>query len=140
MSGCACWACITTPCPVRVRGAPTPSHALPHSAPRCCTVTGARVTPVVAFVADDLPDLSALEPNADEVQAVFSLTLEQLTDPAQITQQDIGVRGSVPVFGAGPAPVWGLTAYILDRVLRELVLPCVERGGGAGGASAAARL
>ena len=33
----------------------------------------------------------------------------------------------MPVFTAGPERVWGLTAYILDRVLSEVVLPSLPK-------------
>lgn len=35
----------------------------------------------------------------------------------------------VPVFTGGPAPVWGLTALLLDRLLERAVLPALQRSG-----------
>lgn len=80
-------------------------------------ITGVAVTPVVGFLGEI--NVSALEPSPDEIDAIFTLTLEDLTDPAKRNVQDHGVRGSIPIFDAGPYPVWGLTAYILAGVLEE---------------------
>lgn len=86
-------------------------------------ITGAHVTPAVAFLRTPLDVLDDLSPNPAEVDNLFTLTLAQLSDPGQRSMQDLGIRGHVPVFQAGPVPVWGLTAYILDGVLREVVFP-----------------
>lgn len=35
----------------------------------------------------------------------------------------------MPSYTGGPAVVWGLTAYILDRVLRDVLLPSLRSAG-----------
>ena len=92
------------------------------------SINGLRVTPIVGYL-DALPDLSTLPWSRAEIDTVFTLTLRELTDPAQRQTMTLGVR-RVPSFTAGPFPVWGLTAFILDEVLREallLPLPAIER-------------
>lgn len=91
------------------------------------SITGVRVTPVVGFVGE-LGDLSGLTLAPSEIDVAFTLSLAQLVDPQQRALQQLGSR-KAPVFRAGPYPVWGLTAFILDEVLREalgLFLPPVE--------------
>lgn len=82
-------------------------------------ITGVHVTPVVGFLGD--VDPGHLVPNPDEIDAIFTLTLEELVDPARRYEQYHGPRGPIPVFDAGPFPVWGLTAYILEGVLKEVL-------------------
>lgn len=81
------------------------------------SITQLRVTPVVAYVGA-LDDPRDLHTNAHEIDESFVLTLPQLMDPARREVQQLGPR-KAPVFTAGPHPVWGLTALILDEVLRE---------------------
>lgn len=33
-----------------------------------------------------------------------------------------GISSRLKVFNAGPHPVWGLTAYMLDEFLRDIIL------------------
>jgi hypothetical protein len=72
-----------------------------------------------------LGDLSRLHPNADEVAAVFTLSLQHLLDPRNRGSQNLGFRGNVPVFHGGPKPVWGLTAYILASFLDDVLSPAL---------------
>ncbi len=81
-------------------------------------ITGVPVTPVVGFLGA-LDGLSGFEPQPEEIAAVFALSLDQLLDPEESTLVTYGTRGPYPVFNAGPAPVWGLTAWILAVFLRE---------------------
>jgi nudix motif 8 len=90
-------------------------------------ITGVPVTPVAGFVGE-LGDLSVLAPNPREIDRVFALTLAELRDPSHREIQDFGPRGRLPVFTAGPDPVWGLTAYILDHFLSEVVHGLSELG------------
>ena len=56
---------------------------------------------------------------------MFALPLSSLVDPAHRTLETLG-RHRAPRFTAGPHPVWGLTAFILDEFLRDglgLALP-----------------
>lgn len=79
-------------------------------------ITGMGVTPVVGYVGD--VDVARLTLSAAEIDVAFALPLSSLVDPAFRTAQRLGPR-KAPVFSAGPFPVWGLTAYILDELLRE---------------------
>ena len=83
-------------------------------------ITGVAVTSIVGFLGE-LGDLSELVLAPDEIQQAFTLTFEQLLDPDTRHQVHYEPRGVYPVFEAGPAPVWGLTAYILGEVLEELL-------------------
>jgi nudix motif 8 len=80
-------------------------------------ITGVVVTPVLGFVEGDL-DLGTLRLSPHEIDEAFALTLAQLVDPSHRQTQQLGSRRA-PVFSAGPHPVWGLTAWVLDEVLRE---------------------
>jgi 8-oxo-dGTP pyrophosphatase MutT (NUDIX family) len=81
-----------------------------------------RVTPVVGFLGD-LDDPRALRHNTHEIDDTFVLSIPQLVDSEHRQLQQLGPR-QAPLFSAGPYPVWGLTAIILDDVLREaLALP-----------------
>jgi nudix motif 8 len=95
-------------------------------------ITGVHVTPVIGFLGE--VSLASLTPSPHEIDEVFTLALPALVDPARRYQQDYGPRGCLQVFDAGPWPVWGLTAYILEGVLKELLgleLPAVPtRPGG----------
>jgi 8-oxo-dGTP pyrophosphatase MutT (NUDIX family) len=81
-------------------------------------ITGVPVTPVVGFLGE-LGDLSVLQPQPEEIADVFALGFDQILDPAESSLVTYGTRGPYPVFNAGPAPVWGLTAWILAVFLRE---------------------
>jgi nudix motif 8 len=84
-------------------------------------ITGVRVSPVVAFVGDVDPDRLSVQ--REEVEVAFALALDQLVHPSLRSTQVLGPR-KAPRFAGGPHPVWGLTALILDEVLREvLALP-----------------
>jgi nudix motif 8 len=79
-------------------------------------ITGVGVSPVVGFVGDI--DVGALRVAPAEIDVAFALPLTALIDPRHRVLQTLG-RHRAPRFTAGPHPVWGLTAYILDEFLRE---------------------
>lgn len=79
-------------------------------------ITGVAVTPVVGYVGS--LDIGALRLSRDEIDEAFALSLDELVDPAHRKAQTLGTRVA-PLFSAGPHPVWGLTAWILDEVMRE---------------------
>jgi len=103
--------------------------------PDAVAVTGTHVSVVLAAL--PLParaDLAVCRAPPAEVQSVFSLSLRALCDPAQHSwrwhAQRAGRPGLfLPVFVGGPAPVWGLTAYILHQFLADTVLPEASAGG-----------
>lgn len=80
------------------------------------SITGLRVTPVLGFVGELDPARLSLRPG--EVEDAFALTLDELVDPGKRATQRLGDLRA-PYFAAGPHPIWGLTALILDEVLRE---------------------
>lgn len=110
------------------------------------SVVGMPVTPILGFMEDDVADFGAFNPSAQEVDRVFTRTVEQLLDPQYKTYETLtrsnGVKVRMPVFG-GPASngydeknnvtavtpynsderIWGLTALILDAVLQNIILP-----------------
>ena len=89
-------------------------------------ITGVGVTPVIGYVGD--VDVATLTLSRAEIDVAFTLSVTALSDPLHRTAQSLGPR-KAPVFSAGPFPVWGLTAYILDELLREaLGLPLPHLG------------
>mmetsp|Transcript_23748 Transcript_23748/g.59917 ORF Transcript_23748/g.59917 Transcript_23748/m.59917 type:complete len:281 (-) Transcript_23748:222-1064(-) len=61
-----------------------------------------------------------------EVSDVFILPLSSLLDPSKRGIDELGKRGRIPYFTAGPEKVWGLTAYILNELLDTVVVPAVN--------------
>lgn len=59
---------------------------------------------------------------------MFTLSVSELLDPAFRVVDDLGPRGHMPAFTAGPSRVWGLTAAITDGVLRNAIIPLLEQG------------
>lgn len=90
-------------------------------------ITGTLVTPVIGFLDKDVGDLSHLHPSEDEVSAIFTRSLEELTDPEQKIYERYQREGRVyqmPVFGPKEEHrIWGITAMILDAVLDKAVFP-----------------
>lgn len=62
-----------------------------------------------------------------QVERVFTLSISELMDPAFRATDDLGPRGKLPAFTAGPSRVWGLTAVIADGVLRHGIVPSLEQ-------------
>jgi nudix motif 8 len=91
--------------------------------------TGTLVTPVVgvcdgAFASKDFASVST----SAEVASVFTLSLEQLLNPANVSlehhtpvPQRPGI--TMPVYSGGPQKVWGLTAVVLAGILADVVRP-----------------
>jgi nudix motif 8 len=79
-------------------------------------LVGVAVTPVVCYLGE-LPD--QLRPNPDEVSEVFTVPLENLMDKSMWVHKD----EMAPIFLGAPHLIWGLTAYILDRFWKEILLP-----------------
>lgn len=82
-------------------------------------ITGLAVRPYVGFMGE-VGDNSRFSVSEAEIETVFALTLSELTDPEKRGQERLGIR-KAPVFRAGPAPVWGLTAMILERFLVDVL-------------------
>lgn len=79
------------------------------------SITGIAVTPVVGFIGEMSDQTVAI--NEDEVESLFTVPLRDLLN------QDNWVRHSnaTPVFTGGPHVIWGLTAYLLDICLSEVL-------------------
>lgn len=109
--------------------------------------TGTMVTPVLGL----LPNMTRLQveqcgrfaPN--EVSQAFSLPIEHLVNPANRLVDDFTTFRS-PRFLGGPQPIWGLTAYFLEGILKDVLGPSmglvytnasIVVGGGGGNAAAA---
>ncbi|KAF9426425.1 hypothetical protein BGZ94_006535 [Podila epigama] len=87
-----------------------------------CTI---RVQPYVGFIRQPIDDLSEIQFNKDEVQKVFSVPIEDLLNPEKRTNL-VRFRDSkymYPVYHVEheDCTVWGLTAFILDGVLRRIL-------------------
>jgi len=79
-------------------------------------IVGMAVTPVVGFVHDLRRE--HLRPNPDEVATCFAVPLPDLLHAEAWSRRD----HMAPVFTGGPHVVWGLTAYILDKFLQDVLL------------------
>jgi 8-oxo-dGTP pyrophosphatase MutT (NUDIX family) len=81
---------------------------------------GLLVTPFVGVVAASVE----LYPNADELEAVFSVPIHYLLDDPR-TRTDVierhGERHEVPVYHYEGYRIWGLTAMILREFMNEAV-------------------
>jgi len=84
------------------------------------SMTGIAVTPVIGFIGE-LNDL-VLTPNSDEVEQYFTIPLEDLLDEQKWLTRNF----STPVFTGGPHTIWGLTAYLLEKFLKEVVMKCTS--------------
>jgi nudix motif 8 len=83
-------------------------------------ITGVPVTPVVGYLGE-LGDLGSLVPCDREIDTIFTLTLDQLRDPDAVETVRVPLRGTYPIYKAGPFPVWGLTALILDAFMKDIL-------------------
>ncbi|KAF9959706.1 nudix (nucleoside diphosphate linked moiety X)-type motif 8 [Mortierella alpina] len=86
-----------------------------------CTM---RVQPFVGFIRTPINDVASIRFNPDEVQKVFTIPIEDLLDP-QKRKNLVRFRDSkymYPVWHVEQedCTVWGLTAFILDGVLRRM--------------------
>ena len=83
-------------------------------------ITGVPVTPVIGYL-ESCPPLNELKVSEDEIEAVFALSLDEFTQQDKNSVYYYQTRNlNIPVFNAGPWPVWGLTAYIANRIFQVL--------------------
>eukprot|EP01138_Halocafeteria_seosinensis_P002599 gb/GECG01002657.1/.p1 GENE.gb/GECG01002657.1/~~gb/GECG01002657.1/.p1 ORF type:complete len:276 (+),score=28.42 gb/GECG01002657.1/:1-828(+) len=107
----------------------------------CIAVTGTHVTPVVGYVPGTL-NVAQLLYNRNEVSSLFSLPVSSLTDYRNFYMEELQVpygghqrsqitwsTTNIPVYLGGPERVWGLTAYILEGCLRDVILPSLSEQG-----------
>ncbi|HEY4224006.1 MAG TPA: CoA pyrophosphatase [Myxococcota bacterium] len=86
------------------------------------SITRMRVRPIVGFVGERA-DASTMTPSPAEIDAVFALTLDELLAHREVRPLVRSGRDG-PWYTGGPHPVWGLTAFILEEFLRDvLALP-----------------
>lgn len=81
-------------------------------------LVGVAVTPVVCFLGE-IPDADELRPNTDEVAKVFTIPLTDLLESSLwVHKEDLA-----PIFIGGPEVIWGLTGYILEKFVKDIILP-----------------
>ncbi|RLN14944.1 hypothetical protein BBJ28_00000906 [Nothophytophthora sp. Chile5] len=79
------------------------------------SITGIAVTPVVGFIGEMSDQSVAI--NEQEVESLFTVPLRDLMAP----ENWVRPSNATPVFTGGPHVVWGLTAYLLDICLSEVL-------------------
>ena len=87
--------------------------------PDYLTGSGFRISPVLAL----LPDGLVLTPAESEVEAIFTLPLSVLLDPAAPERRRAAFRGRMREFWVWPHPehyIWGATAAILVHLAHRL--------------------
>ena len=97
--------------------------------PDYVTGTNYRISPVLAL----LPDGLVLSPSEDEVEAIFTLPLSVLLDPAAPERRRAEFRGRTREFWVWPHPdhyVWGATAAILVHLAHRLRAQGFDQGTG----------
>ena len=82
------------------------------------TLTGVSVTPVVGFIGD-LEKLT-LRPNPDEVDSYFTIPMKDIIDSKNWTVSD----HSTPIFTVDSYVIYGLTAYLLEKFVKDVVIRC----------------
>lgn len=100
-------------------GLPSGQAEVVGSLPDYITGTGYRVSPVLAL----LPHGLALAANPDEVEAIFTLPLTTLLDPAAPQRRRAHFRGRMREFWVWPHEehyIWGATASILVHLAHRL--------------------
>jgi 8-oxo-dGTP pyrophosphatase MutT (NUDIX family) len=91
-------------------------------------ITGTMVTPIIGYVEEDVADFEMLSPNDDEVDHIFTRSIEEILSPGFRTEETLsrdGVTMNFPVYGTGEERIWGFTAVVLDAVMREVVIPSI---------------
>jgi len=78
-------------------------------------LVGVAVTPVVCFVGE-IGDLN-LRPNPDEVSEVFTVPLTCLVEKNDWIHRE----GFAPIFVGAPHVLWGLTGYIVERFVKDVL-------------------
>ncbi|TDH71528.1 hypothetical protein CCR75_002179 [Bremia lactucae] len=79
------------------------------------SITGIAVTPIVGFIGEMRDRTVAI--NQDEVESLFTVSLCDLTNESNWVRHS----NATPVFTGGPHVIWGLTAYLLDICLSEVL-------------------
>jgi len=94
-------------------------------------VTGTLVTPVLGFLEKDVMNFEHFNPSFDEVDRVFTRSIDYLLDPLhsgnESYENKMHGKVTMPVFfdysSDGKERIWGLTAFILRALLDKAILP-----------------
>ena len=78
-------------------------------------LVGVAVTPVVCYIGE-IGHMD-LRPNSDEVAEVFTVPLSLFLDRERWVRRP----GFAPIFTGGPHVVWGLTGYIMNRFVKDVL-------------------
>ena len=97
------------------------------------------VTPIIGFIENDVGDFEHFAPSMSEVDRVFTRSLDQLLDPSyfrfeMLSRDEKSPKVRMPIYGwpdengdkssvEYEERIWGLTAWILEAVLRQVVAP-----------------
>ncbi|KAG0295985.1 nudix (nucleoside diphosphate linked moiety X)-type motif 8 [Linnemannia gamsii] len=87
-----------------------------------CTM---RVQPIIGLIRQPINDISEIKFNPDEVSKVFTIPVDELLDPVK-RKNLVRFRDSkymYPIYHVEEegCTVWGLTAFIMDGVLRRIL-------------------
>lgn len=85
------------------------------------TPSGFRIIPCVGAI----PGAFEPEPNREEIADIFSVPLSAFANPTMVEDQAVSINGverTLRVYHVGRRRVWGLTARILQNLLRRLGL------------------
>jgi len=78
-------------------------------------ITGIAVTPLVAFIGE-IGHL-CLDPNPDEVSECFTVPLQSILKNELWIHKD----NSAPIFTGGPHMIWGLTGYVIEKFIKDVL-------------------
>ncbi|KAI9914802.1 hypothetical protein PsorP6_007257 [Peronosclerospora sorghi] len=82
------------------------------------SITGIAVTPVLGFIGEMSDHTVAI--NEAEVDSLFTVPLRDLLDQKNWVRR----TNATPVFTGSPHVIWGLTAYLLDICLTDVLHIC----------------
>mmetsp|Transcript_5393 Transcript_5393/g.8345 ORF Transcript_5393/g.8345 Transcript_5393/m.8345 type:complete len:210 (+) Transcript_5393:404-1033(+) len=90
-------------------------------------VTGTMVTPVLVMIDEELDEARLSSCSNTEVEKAFSVPILSLLEEGAREVEILDGRWEMPRFQVGDNPViWGLTAFILDGVLRDILSPALD--------------
>lgn len=89
--------------------------------------TGTMVTPVLGFVGDmSSHDIAQLPVQKDEVEYAFAISITDLLDVEKRVEEELESFRTTR-FLAGPSPVWGLTGFFTEGILKTVIAPVFDR-------------
>ncbi|MGD2114587.1 MAG: CoA pyrophosphatase [Acidobacteriota bacterium] len=89
------------------------------------TPSGFRIVPCVGAV----PEVFEPEPDGGEIADVFSVPLSAFANPTMVEDRPVSINGverTLRIYHVGRRRIWGLTARILQNLLRRLGLEADE--------------